>query len=100
MYLHCFMVAFVVRLSHLLFCDIWSSFFTQNDPFILTLSTDCHGHCVSSSRVSVFIQLIIILSQHITFKGIQNCLLAYIHVQNLTTGFISIFLSLLCLSKV
>ncbi len=35
MYLHCFMIAFVVRFSNLLFCDIWSWFSSQNDPFIL-----------------------------------------------------------------
>ncbi len=34
MYLNSFMVAFV-RFSNLLFCDLWSWFSTQNDPFIL-----------------------------------------------------------------
>ncbi len=63
MYLHCFMVAFVARLSNLLFCDIWSSFFTQNDPFILehySLIVTVIVYHAPSIQVSVFIQLITI----------------------------------------
>ncbi len=103
MYLHCFMVAFVVRLSNLLFCDIWSSFFTQNDPFILryySLIVTVIVYHVPSIQVSVFIQLITILSQPITLKRLTSCLLANICDYNLTTCFIG-FISVLCsLSKV
>ncbi len=35
MHLHCFMLAFVVRFSILLFSDIWSWNSTQNDPVLL-----------------------------------------------------------------
>ncbi len=71
MYLHCFMVAFVVSLINLLFCDIWSSFSTQNDPYILkhySLIVTFTVYHVPSIQVSVFIQLITILSQYITLK--------------------------------
>ncbi len=90
MYLHCFMV--VVRLSNLLFCDIWRSFFTQNDPFILKHYPLIVYH-VPSIQVSVFIQLITILSKHITLKRITSCLLVCIRDCNLTTCFIGIFFS-------
>ncbi len=67
-----FMVAFVVRFSNLLFCDIWSFFFTQNDPFILKLyplivTIIVYG--VPSIEVSVFIWVIIRLGGHIILKG-------------------------------
>ncbi len=96
MHLHCFMVAFVVRLSNLLFCDIWSKFFTQNDLFILKhylLIVTVIVYRVPSIQVSVFIQLITILSQHITFKRITSCLLAYICDCILTACFIGFFFS-------
>ncbi len=35
LYLHYYMVAFVVRFSNLLFWDIWCSFSTKNDLLIL-----------------------------------------------------------------
>ncbi len=79
--LHCFMVAFVVRLSNLLFCDIWSKFFTQNDPFILehySLIVTVIVYHVPSVHVSVFIQLIAIWNQHITLRTITICILAFI----------------------
>ncbi len=58
-----FCFAFVIRLSKWLFCDIWSSFFTQNeyDPFILKhylLIINIIVYHVSSIQVSVFIQVI------------------------------------------
>ncbi len=102
MYLLCFVFAFIVRLSKWLFCDIWSSFFTQNDPFILKhylLIVTIMYH-VSSIEVSVFIQVITILSQHITLKWITINLLAYMRTCNLTTCFVSFFSMLCCLSIV
>ncbi len=97
MNLHYFMVAFVVRLSNLLFCDILSNFFTQIDPFILkhySLIVTIIVYHVPSIQVSVFIQLITTLSQHITFKRITSCLLVvYIRDCNLTTCFIHLFLA-------
>ncbi len=95
-YLHCFMVAFVVRLSNLLFCDIWRSFLIQNDPFILkhySLIVTVIVYHVPSTPVSVFIQLITILSQQITLKRITSCLLVYIRDCNLITCFIGFFFS-------
>ncbi len=72
LYLHSFMVAFVVRFSNLLFCDIWSFFFTQNDPFILKhylLIVTVIVYGVPSIEVSVFIWAIILLGGHIILKG-------------------------------
>ncbi len=68
---HYFMVAFVVRFSDLLFCDIWSWFSTQNDPFILKhypLIVTVIVYGVPSIAVSVFIWVIILLSGHIILK--------------------------------
>ncbi len=66
------MVAFVVRFSNLLFCDIWSWFSTQNDPFILKhylLIVTVIVYGVPSIEVSVFIWVIILLGGHIILKG-------------------------------
>ncbi len=68
LYLHSFMVAFVVRFSNLLFCDIWSWFSTQNDPFILKHYPQI-VYGVPSIEVSEFIWVIILLSGHIILKG-------------------------------
>ncbi len=70
--------------------------FTQNDPFILehySLIVTIIVYHVPSIQVSMFVQLITILSQHVTFKRIMNCLLAYISDCNLTTCFIGILFS-------
>ncbi len=72
LYLHCFMVAFIVRFSNLLFCDIWSWFSTQNDPFILKhypLIVTVIVYGVPSIDVSEFIWVIILLRGHIILKG-------------------------------
>ncbi len=98
MYLHCFVFAFVVRLSKWLLCDIWSLFFTQNNPFILKhyfLIVTIIEYHVSSIQVSVFIQVVTILSQHITLKGITINLLVYIRTCNLTTCFEGFFFNAL-----
>ncbi len=63
MYLHCFMAAFVVRLSNCLFCDIWSKCFTQNDPFLLKHYSLIVYH-EPSIQVSVCIQFIYIESTY------------------------------------
>ncbi len=72
LYLHSFMVAFIVRLSNILFCDIWSWFSTQNYPFILEhypLIVTVIVYGVPSIEVSVFIWVIILLGGHIILKG-------------------------------
>ncbi len=72
MYLHSFMVDFVVRFSNLLFCNIWSWFSTQNDPFILEhypLIVTVIVYGVPSIEVSVFIWIVILLCGHIILKG-------------------------------
>ncbi len=72
MYLHSFIVAFVVRFSNLLFCNIWIWFSTQNDPFLLKhypLIVTVFVYGVPSIEVSVFIWIVIILSGHIILKG-------------------------------
>ncbi len=61
------MVAFVVRFSNLMFCDIWSSFSTQNDPFILKhypLIVTVIVYGVPGIEVSVFNWVITTLSAH------------------------------------
>ncbi len=73
LYLHWF--------SNLLFCDIWSSFSTQNDPFILkhyslivtvTVYGVPRGLCVNLDNN--YIQWTYYL------KRITSCLFAYLHV--------------------
>ncbi len=71
MYLHCFVFAFFVRLSNCSFVTSGVNFFTQNDPFILKhylLIFTIIVYHMSNIQVSVFIQEITILSQHITLK--------------------------------
>ncbi len=71
-FVHCFMVAFVVRFSTILFCDIWSWFSTQKDPFILKhypLIVTVIVYGVPIIEVSVFTWIIIILNGHIILKG-------------------------------
>ncbi len=63
MYLYFFMGAFVVRISNLQFCDIWSWFFYQNDPFILkhySLIVTVIVYHASSIEVSLFIRVFIL----------------------------------------
>ncbi len=64
-YIYSFMVAFVVRFSNILFCDIWSWFSTQNYPLIVTVIV----YGVPSIEVFVFIWVIILLGGHIILKG-------------------------------
>ncbi len=55
-----------------MFCDIWSSFSTQNDPFILKhypLIVTVIVYRVPSIEISVFNWEIIILSGHVNLKG-------------------------------
>ncbi len=77
------MVAFVVRFSNLMFCDIWSSFSTQNGPFILKhypliVTVIVYGE--PGIEVSVFNWVIITLSALCYLKRITSCLFAYLHV--------------------
>ncbi len=66
------MAALVVRFSNLLFCDIWSWFYSENFPFLLEhypLIVTVSVYGVPSNEVSVFIWVIIILSGRIILKG-------------------------------
>ncbi len=81
MYLHCFMIASVVRFSNLLFCNILSSFSTQNDPFLLKhypLIATVIVYDAPSIEVSVLSLVIIIFEWTYYLKSITSCLRAYL----------------------
>ncbi len=76
------MVAFVVRFSNLLFCDIWSSFSTL---MIVTVIV-C---CVPSIKVSMLFWITTILSRHIILKEHQMSIC--LHVCKRTACFNGMF---------
>ncbi len=90
LYLHYFIVAFVVRFSNVLFCDL-----LKNDPFILkhsSLIVTVIVYGVPSIEVSVNLGN---NSNEWTyyFKRITSCLLAYMFVSEPLTNNVALFFS-------